>query len=181
MNKYPKLFLFMLTPIIAASCIGTVTKDSNVKDQYSLQRNNSTELLDLLQTLTSTKAQDSESDNIHINWSRSWQSGFEKFDDYGKNFTYSSIGTMHMTMDSAFTGYYTRKRNFPVPWSLHMYGGRAIYLTCLLKTDTTGGNGGFVGIDDYLRKRNCYLKAHVSSTKKNLCHMMKFLTSDFVK
>lgn len=137
--------------LFIASCTGQVSRVQTTSDQYIVERNNSMELLDLLQEFTSGNSWETGQDNIHINWLTPIHIVDNKSEEYVDAFLYKK-GSLHITLDSAFTDFYNRERAHPVPWSIHMYGGRTMYLDCMIKTDTTGG--GEDEIEKYLEKKN---------------------------
>jgi hypothetical protein len=158
------VWIFCLSPL--ASCIGLITTDKSTGDRYLIERNNSLELLTVLTLLTENNGVNVAEDNIHIRWQTGWTSGITRKNEPYDDFAYGRIGTFHITMDSTFSGFFMRQRQHPVPWSVHMYGGRNIYLQCVLKTDTTGGNE-FTSVIDYLKKKKLLIESTCYDLKDN--------------
>ncbi|MET3606929.1 hypothetical protein ABIC74_000771 [Mucilaginibacter rubeus] len=146
-------FCFLL---LISSCIGTITNKTTPVDQYTRERNNSIDLNDFLNTYIGNGGPDLGSEDIRIKWLTGWVMGQQDYPKYGAS-AFMKKGQFHLTMDSSFSGYYLRKIKKPVIWSFNMYGGRNILLSCILKTDTTGGNEGFVDVYAYLKSKNMIL------------------------
>lgn len=140
-----------------SSCIGEVGIRKSKVDQYALARNNSLELLSILEIFTEHNGPDAGAENIHVTWKTNWGFKTDELVDYTESY-FGRKGTVYLTMDGEFSGYYMRKREEPVPWSINIYGGRNLYINCVLQTDTTGGND-FISVAEYLKDKKMILES----------------------